>query len=244
MIVRAVEASPRFWARVAGVSYLITIIMGVFAEIFVRGKLVVRGDAAATAANILAHESLYRFGLAADLVMLSAYIVVTLLLYVLLKPVGRSLSLLAALFSMVGIATLSVNCLNHVAPLLLLGGAPSPSAFDTGQLQVLALFFLKLHAWGYGIASVFFGTYCIMVGYLIFRSGFLPRIIGVLMAIGGLGYLISSFTRFLFPTVAARLPELAVLAGIAELSLTLWLMIVGVNAVKWEGVRNEPNAAR
>ena len=106
---RIAEASPRLQARIAGTFYLITIIMGVFAEVFVRGALVVRDDAAATATNILAHEPLYRFGLAADLIMLVSYIAVTLLFYGLFKHVARSLSLLAAFFSLVGIAVLAVN---------------------------------------------------------------------------------------------------------------------------------------
>ena len=234
MIDRAVEASPRLWARMAGLFYLITIIMGVFAEVFVRGELIVRDDAAATATNILAHEPLYRLGLAADLIMLASYIAVTLLLYVLFKPVGRSLSLLAAFFSLVGIAVLAVNCLNHVAPLFLLGRAHYLSAFETPQLQALALISLKLHARGYSIAGVFFGTYCVMIGHMAFKSGFLPRMLGVLMAIGGLSYLASSFALFLLPTVAARLPDFTLLGGIAELSLTMWLMVMGVNAPKWE----------
>ena len=218
----------------AGFFYLITIIMGVFAEVFVRGELVVRDDAAATATNILAHAPLYRFGLAADLLMLASYIAVTLLFYVLFKPVRRSLSLLAAFFSLVGIAVLAVNCLNHVAPLFFLGGARYLSAFETPQLQALALLSLKLHARGSSIAGVFFGIYCVLIGYLTFRSGFLPRILGVLMAIGGLSYLTSSFALFLWPTSAARLPDFTLLGGIAELSLTLWLMVMGVNALSWE----------
>lgn len=230
----AIEASPRLWARVAGVSYLITIITGVFAEVFVRGSLVVRDDAAATATNLLAHESLYRLGLAADLVMLVSYVVVTLLLYVLFTPAGRSLSLLAAFFSLMGIAVLAVNSLNHLAPLVLLGDAPFLRAFDAPQLKALALAALKLHGRGYSIAGVFFGIYCVLIGDLTFRSRFLPRILGVLMAIGGLGYVTDSFTSFLSPALAARLPDLAILGGIAELSLSLWLMIVGLNASKWE----------
>jgi hypothetical protein len=234
MMDRAVQASPRLWARMAGAFYLTTIIMGVFAEVFARGELIVRDDAAATATNILAHESLYRLGLVADLIMLAAYIAVTVLLYVLLKPVGRIASLLAAFFSLVGIAVLAVNSLNHVAPLVLLGRTPYLSGFTTSQLQALALVSLKLHARGYSISGVFFGIYCVMLGYLIFRSGFLPRFIGVLMAIGGLGYVTGSFTLFLFPAVAARLPDLSMLGGIAELALTLWLLVMGVNAQKWE----------
>lgn len=231
---RAVEASPRMWARLAGVFYLITIIMGVFAEVFARGALVVRDDAAATATNILAHEQLYRFGLAADLVMIACYIVVTLLFYELFKPVGRSLSLLAAFFSLVGIAVLAANSLNHLAPVVFLGSAHYLSAFETTQLQALALNSLKMHARGYSIAGVFFGIYCVMIGYLAFRSGFLPRLLGVLMAIGGLCFLTSSFSMFLLPTFATRLPDITMLGGIGELSLCLWLIVMGVNVPKWE----------
>ncbi len=231
---RTVETSPRLWARIAGAFYLITIIMGVFAEVFVRGALVVRDDSAATATNILTHESLYRFGLAADLIMLVCYIAVTLLFYDLFKPAGRRLSLLAAFFSLVGIAILAVNSLNHVAPLVFLGGANYLSAFGTTQLQALALMSLKMHARGYTISGVFFGIYMILLGYLIFRSGFLPRILGVLMAVGGLSYLSNSFAIFLLPKLVARLPDIGMLGGIAELALCLWLMVMGVNVPKWE----------
>jgi len=231
---RAVKTSPRLWARMVGAFYLITIIMGVFAEVFVRGALVVRDDAAATATNILAHELLYRFGLAADLIMLVSYIAVTLLFYDLFKPVGRSLSLLAAFFSLVGIAVLAVNSLNHLAPMIFLSGAHYLSVFETNQLQALALMSLKMHSRGYSISGVFFGIYCVLIGYLVFKSGFLPRILGGLMVIGGVGYLTDSFAIFLSPTLAVRLPDITVLGGIAELSLCLWLMVMGVNVAKWE----------
>ena len=231
-------ATPRLKARIAGTFYLSTIIMGVFAEVFVRGALVVRDDAAATATNILAHEPLYRFGLAADLIMIVCYIAVTLLFYDLFRPVGRSLSLLAAFFSLVGSAVLAVNSLNHVAPLVFLGGARYLSAFETNQLQAFALVSLRMHARGYTISGVFFGIYCLMIGYLVFRSGFLPRILGVLMALGGLSYLTDSFAIFLWPTLATRLPDIMVLGGIAELALCLWLMLIGVNASKWEEKEN------
>ena len=230
----AVETSPRLWARIAGAFYLITIIMGVFAEVFVRGRVVVHDDAAATATNILAHEPLYRFGLAADLIMIACYIAVTLLFYGLFKPVGRSLSLLAVFFSLVGLAVLAANSLNHLAPVVFLGSAHHLNAFEATRMQTFALISLKMHALGYSIAGVFFGIYCLLIGYLVFRSGFLPRILGVLMAIGGLSYLTDSFAIFLLPTLAARLPDIMVLGGIAELSLCLWLMVVGVNDSKWE----------
>jgi hypothetical protein len=234
----AVRPSPQLLARTAGVLYLITIIMGVFAEAYVRGTLVVRDDATATATNILAHEPLYRFGLAADLVMLVCYIGVTLLFYELFKQVNRSLSRLAAFFSLVGIAVLAVNSLNHLAPLVLLGGAHYLNPLETNQLQALARMSLKMHAAGYSISGVFFGIYCLLIGYLVFRSDFLPRLLGALMAIGGLSYLIDSFATLISPQLAARLPDVMVLGGIAELSLCLWLIVAGVNGPKWEEKAN------
>ena len=226
--------TPRLKARIAGAFYLLTIITGVFAEVFVRGALVVRNDAAATATNILVHESLYRFGLAADLIMLACYLAVTLLFYELFKPVVRSLSVLAAFFSLVGIAVLAVNSLNHFAPLIFLGDAHYLSAFETNQLQALAQMSLRMHARGYTISGVFFGIYMLSLGYLIFRSGFLPRILGVLMSVGGLVFLTNGFAIFLLPTLVTRLPDIGMLGGIAELALSLWLLVRGVNLPKWE----------
>jgi len=231
---RTVETSPRLRARMAGAFYLLTIVTGVFAELFVRGALVVRDDAAATATNILTHEPLYRLGLAADLVMLVCYVAVTLLFYDLFKPVSWRLSLLAAFFSLMGLAVLAVNSLNHLAPLVFLGGTQYLSAFETDQLQALALASLRLHARGYLISGVFFGIYMVLLGRLIFRSGLLPGILGALMAAGGLCFLTNSFVVFLSPALAARLPDIGMLGGIAELALSLWLMAAGVNAPKWE----------
>jgi len=238
-----VAASPRRWARLAGGLYLITIITGVFAEMFARGALIVRDDPSTTAANILAHESLYRLGLGADLVMLGAYIAVTSLFYQLFKPAGRSTALAAAFFSLIGIAVLAANSLNHIAPLLLLGNERFLSAFTPDQLQGLALIALKLHARGYLIAGVFFGIYCVMIGCLAFRSGFVPRTLGALMAVGGLGYLIDSFAFFLSPALSASLPGLSMLGGIAELVLSLWLVAVGVDASRWAQINRAPAAA-
>jgi hypothetical protein len=227
------ETSLRLKARIAGAFYSLTIIIGLFAELFVRGALVVSDDAAATATNILARETLYRFGLAADLVMIVCYIAVTLLFYLLFRPVSRSLSLLAAFFSLVGIAVLAVNSLNHFVPLVYLGGSPYSGAFEADQLQALALVYLRMHARGYLIGGVFFGIYMLLLGHLIFRSGFLPRILGALMAIGGLSFLTNSFAIFLSPALMARLPEVGMLGGIAELALCLWLMVKGVDVLKW-----------
>ncbi|MGC1380903.1 MAG: DUF4386 domain-containing protein [Candidatus Baltobacteraceae bacterium] len=225
---------PAAAARTAGAFYLITVLTGLFAELFVRGRLIVHDDASATAHNIVASEQLYRLGFAADIVGTGAYLVVTLLLYELLRPVNRSLSLLAAFFSLVGIAIGGVAALGHLAPLFLLNGASYLSAFYAAQLQAMALFALKLHAQGYLIALVFFGVYEVLLGYLIFKSTFLPRALGVLVAVGGLAFLINSFAIFVAPPIGDALNGyMLALDGLGEISLTLWLLVFGVNAQKW-----------
>ena len=226
--------SPRLTARLAGLFYLITSLTGGFAEVFVRGNVIVSGDAAATARNILASESLYRLGFAADIVAGAAYTVVTILLYELLKPVSRSLSLLAAFFSLVGIAIGAVAALGHLAPLLLLNGAHYLNVFSTAALQAMALLALKLHAQWYLICLVFFGFYEGMLGYLIFRLTFLPRTLGVLVTLAGTAFLINSFALFLSPAIGGALnPYMLALDGIGEIGLMLWLLVMGVDADKW-----------
>ena len=237
MAERIAKASPRFQARMAGVIALITTTAG-FAAI-ITGNLVVYGDAAATAHNILAHELLFRLAFAGEVIS-TLYIAYTLLLYNLFRPVNRSLSLLAAFFSLVGCAVGAVNSLFLIAPLVVLGGAHSLTAFKADQLQDLALVFLNLHAQGASIALVLFGSYNLLIGYLIFRSTFLPRILGVLLAFSGLCYLINSFANFLSPAFAAHLLPYILIPGVAELLLALWLVVLGVNAQRW---REQASAA-
>jgi hypothetical protein len=216
---------------VAAVCYLITIACGVFAEVGVRGAMRVRGDAAATTAQVLAHPDLYRWGLAADETMLVAYVLVTGLFYLLFKPGGRGLSRLAACFSLVGIAVLGADSLLHAAPLVLVDTTPV-----SVQAQQLVLLALRLHGWGYQVADVFFGCYCVLIGWLAWRSRQVPRAISLLMGIGGLAYLASSFGPLLMPDVAA-LANVSMLGGVAELVLTLWLLVFGVRATTWMGTQ-------
>jgi Domain of unknown function (DUF4386) len=226
---RIKEASPRLKARIAGVFYLLEMLTGGFA-LFVAVRLFVSDDAAATATNILAHESLFRLGFAANLIQFACYIAVTALFYDLFKPVNRSLSLLAAFFSLVGCAIGAVSCLFYLAPLVVLGRAQYLSLFKLEQLQALALMFVKLYAQCFNISFVFFGFYCLLIGYLIFRSTFLPRILGVLMVFAGLGWL-----SFLSPPLAKYLSLYTLALGLlGEGSLMLWLLVIGVNAARWE----------
>ncbi len=230
MMDRIAEASPRVKARIAGVFYLLTMLTGAFAQGFVSDRLVISGDAAATATNILRHEPLFRFGFAIYLIEMACQITMTALFYDLLKPVSRSLSLLAAFFSLTGCVIKTLSRLFYIAPLLVLGGAHYLSVFNAEQLQALALLFLKVNDQGAGIGLVFFGLSALLKGYLIVRSTFLPRILGVLGIFGGLGWL-----SFLYPPLAYRLfPYILVLGLLGAVLQILWLLVFGVNEQRWK----------
>jgi hypothetical protein len=238
MTERITETSPRFKARIAGVFYLLTILTRLFVEIFGRNQLVVSDNPAATASNILAHETLWRWGFTADIIAFASYVALTALLYELLKPVNPSLSLIAAFFSLVACVLQAISSLFHLAPLVLLGGVPDLSVFTVEQLQALALVFLRLRAAAYhNIGLVFFGLYCLLVGILILKSTFLPRILGVLMVLAGLSYAL-----FLSPPLARSLqPYILVFPAVGQISLTLWLLMSGVNDQRW---RAQASAAK
>jgi hypothetical protein len=228
-------ALPRRLARIAGGLYLIIIVGGFFAIGYVPAMLVVPGDVVATAQNIQAHELLYRLGLVAHLIILVCNIPLALIFYELFKVVSRRLALLVVFFTLVGTALEGANLLNQFVPLMLLGGGHYLSVFTTEQLQALAYMPLDMQAISYNIQQVIYAGYLLTAGYLIFRSTFLPRVIGVLLAIGGLCYLTYSFADFLAPGFAAHLvPYIQVPSGVAELSLCLWLLVMGVNVSRWE----------
>jgi hypothetical protein len=222
--------SPRGKARIAGLFYLLNILTGVLAQGFISERLIVSGDAAATATNLLTHESLFRLGFAVYLIEMACQVVVTILFYELLKPVGRSVSLLAAGLSLVGIAIKTVSRLFYLAPLLLLSGASYLSVFNAEQLQALALFLLKVNEEGAAIGLIFFGFYAVLKGYLILRSTFLPRLLGVLAILAGL-----SLLAFLHLPLGYRLfPYIAALGLLGSVPQILWLLVFGVNEQRWK----------
>ena len=228
------EMSPLFKARAAGFFWLMTILTSMFAFL-AGGKFVVAGDAGTTAANLLAHEPSYRWAFVANLIATLCYLAVTLLVYALLKPVNRDISLLAAFFSLTGCAIGAVSCLLFLAPLALLGGAQYLTVFTVEQLQAQALTFLKLSALANDMGLVFFALHVLSVGYLIRRSTFLPRILGALLAITGLCYLANSFANFLsLPFKVYLLPFVAAGGLLGEGSLTIWLLVKGVNVQRWK----------
>jgi hypothetical protein len=229
-----IPGSPRLKARIAGAFYvLMALTSGVYFSIW--GRLVVSGDAAATASNVLSHQLLYQVGFAAALMVPITYIVVTVLFYDLFKPVNRGLSLLAAFFSLVGCAVQASSTAFLLAPVVLLKGSHYLSVFKVEQLQALAYVFIKFYSLGYDVCFVFFACYLLLIGYLVFESTFLPRILGALTMVGGLSGL-----TFLLPLFATSVFRYILLADIGEAALVLWLLVMGVNAPKWEARANRP----
>lgn len=237
MDLQRIEDSPRALARIGGLLYLITIIVGLFGEVVVRGRIVVPGDAATTAANLRSMESLWRLGLAGEMVMALCTVTLTLVLYVLLRPVSRDLALLATFFSLVATGVGVAYSLQLVEALFPLGHAAYLQAFTPEQLDVLASLALKSHVFGFGISLLLFGPFFLVAGYLIFRSTYFPRLIGVLYQIAGVGYLANSFVLLLAPRLAGQIFTIvAAPVFLGEASFCLWLLIRGVNLERWERV--------
>lgn len=217
-------------ARAGGFFYLLMIPLGVVGT-YAKNAIYVSNDAAATAANIVAHASLFQWWVAVDLLVVASYLVVTAILFELFKPVNRTISLLAAFFSLTGCITQAFACLFRMAPLAALSGAPYLGVFRPDQLQALSFLSLKLYTQAYGIGLVFFAFYCILLGYLTLRSTFLPRLIGAFLVIAGLGWM-----TFLYPPLASALfPQVLLpLAALGEGGLMLWLAVRGVNLERWK----------
>lgn len=215
-------------ARIAGVLYLLVVVFGAFAEVGVRASLIVPGDAAATAQNIMTSASLFRIGFMSDLIMMTCYFFLAYTLYLVLKHANHDLSLLFVLLTLASVAIMSLNMLNQFAALLLLSGADYLRVFSVDQLQALAMLFINLHKYGYFIAQIFFGLWLLPVGYVGFKSGYFPKLLGIMVILACFGHLIQYFQIFLFPDLAViTYPGLAI-ATIAELSLCFYLLIKGV----------------
>jgi len=229
MTTRTAKISPLIRARVAGFLYLIANLFAPFTLLYLPSLLIVRGDAAATASNIMASESLFRLGIVGMLFNSIANIFLVLALYQLLKVVNKNMASLMVIFSLVAVPIAMLNELNNLAVLQLLSGADYLNVFTTEQLQALVYFFVRLHTQGLNIAQIFWGLWLFPMGYLIFNSGFLPRILGVLLMIGCFGYVIQSFAAFLGYNVS-----IIFFTSWGELLFLLWLLIKGVNVEQWE----------
>ena len=214
-------------ARVAGAVYLSMVLTAPFSLIYVPSKLIVRGNATATADNILAHESMFRLSIMGDLVGQVIFICLAIALYRLLRDVNKTWAWLMVSFVLVSAAVGFLNALNNIAALILFRGGEFLTVFDRAQREALGMLFIRLHNQGQFIDEIFWGLWLFPFGLLVFRSGFLPRILGVWLMINCFGYLVLSVTALFFPfyyDVAFRFAQ-PVLFG--ELAIMLWLLIKG-----------------
>ena len=216
-------------ARFAGFLSLIMIPVALFGVVWAL-SLNVPGDAAATVSNIMASQSLFRLSIGSALIVQAGHVWLVLVLYNLLKPVNKNLALLMVMLHLVGIPIAMLSELNRFAALLLLNGADYLTVFTADQLQALVPLFLDLHEHGLLIATIFWGLWLFPFGYLVFKSGYIPKILGVLLIIAGVGYVIDFAALFLLP----NFPPIADLLGWGELAWPLWLLIKGVNVEQWE----------
>lgn len=214
----------RFLARIGGVLYLVIILIGAAGEGVVRESVVVGGDPAATAANLRSMEWLWRLGVAGEVLLLNCAVALGVILYILLRPVSRDLALAVLVFNLVCIAVEGAAAVSLA------------DALQPGQSPATITLAIRSHTMGFAIALVFFGVECVLLGWLIHRSGYMPRLIGVLMAVAGVCYVVNSFALILSPPLARRLfPAILMPSLIGELSLALWLLVKGVRAEKWCG---------
>ena len=225
--------SDKNLARIAGFCYLIVIVTGLFSEVFVRQALRISNDAMATAHNIQANEMLFRLGFVADLINFVVGLPTILIIYYLFKQTNKLLLQLAVTFVVIQTAIIAVNLLNQISPLLILSNDTYLKTFEPNQLATLSLLSLNIQTQGYAIGLVFFGFYCLIVGYVIYQSKFLTNIFGILYAFSGLCYLVNSFTMFLSKGFENPFfVYFAIPIFIGELSLCLWLLIKGIDTSK------------
>lgn len=231
MTTRTPEPSPRIGARATGLLYLSTVPLGFFGLQYVPSQLIVPGDAATTARNILASELLFRLGMVSDLIGLFVLLLVALALYQLLKPVNKNMARLMVIFNLLGLPIVMLNELNNVAVLFLVSGAAPLKALTADQVHAQVSLFLHLHANGLSIAEIFWGLWLFPMGYVVFKSGFLPRLLGILLMIGCFGYLLQSFEALLFPNLQVNI---VLFTSWGELVFPLWLVIRGINVERRE----------
>ena len=223
------ETAPSTRGRILAALYLFVIAAGITAQALISDRLVVGNDAARTAANILANKSLYRLGFTIFMLEMVAQVAVSAMFYDLMRPVNRSLARITAIMGLTGCGIKTMARLFYYAPLILLSGASYLSALQPAQLEALSLAFIKINSQGAAIGVIFFGVETLLRGWLVFNSGFLPRFLGVLSMIGGLGWL-----TFLWPPLGNQaFMAVALFAIVGVLLTTGWLFIRGVDDVQW-----------
>ena len=233
-----VPASINRTARLAGALYLALMPFGFFGIIYVPSVLVVPGDAASTSRNIMASEWLIRSGTVSVLISQIVFVFLVLALYRLLKPVNKSHAMLMVVLAVPAVPIAFLTEVNHLAVLRLLNSADN-GGFSSHQLHALLMLFLDMRESGMLFALVFWALWLLPLGLLVFRSGFLPKLLGILLVIGCVGYLIDVSAQLLFPgvpTISQVTSTIAMLAAVSELLLALWLLVKGVNVARWQAV--------
>ena len=225
----AVQASPRALARMAGLFELLEAASGAPGQFILLGTLIVSGDAAATSRNILENTTQFQLGIAANLVSVAFHVVWTYLMYELLRPFDRGLSLFAAFAGLTAAALQAVAAVIQVAPLVVLNNGQPLGGLTPDIQQGLAFVFLRLNARAYNIYLVFFGFWLLLIGYLVYRSTFMPRIVGAFVMLSGVTWILQLWP----PLVSALSPWNLILDGPGEISLMLWLLVFGVNPHRW-----------
>lgn len=231
------EINPQVYARVGGILYLIMIALGFTEEIFIRDRILVGGNAAATFANLQKMQMLWRTGIVLELMLLILSIGLAVVLYVLTRPVHKELALLGMLFNAIAIAVEGAFSIQLVEALFPLGSNAYLAAFTPGQLEAMTALAMKTHVFGFGIALLLFGPYFFITGYLLFTSGYFPKPIGILYQLAGLAYMLNGFALVLAPQFAGR--AFMIILGpafIGETSFAVWLMIKGVRIERWREV--------
>jgi hypothetical protein len=230
-----IDSSPQLYARIAGAIYLLIIVFGGFSEGFVMNTLVVPGDATATAHNIMASAALWRLSVAGDLIVPLIAVPQLWIIYHLLKPAGRTLALLFVLLEIVSLSVESISKLFLLMVLPVLKNVGYAQVFTPQQIFALVHMMLTAHDTCFNIALLFFGVDCLVTGYLIFKSGYFPRVIGLLLQLAGLSYLIGTLPAFFAPAFANTISlPVQLVALVGEASFCLWLLVMGVNVTKWD----------
>jgi hypothetical protein len=231
----SIETSPQVYARLGGALYLIIIALGIFAQVFSRDKIIVSGDPAATAANITSMEMLWRYGIAAEFLTLFCTVLLAMVYFFLMRPVSKEINLLATLFRMTAVAIQAVSLVSLLVALYSLTNPAFTTAFVPEQLYALMNLAIRSHSYGYSVALLFTGCTFLFHGYLIFRSGYLPKALGIMIQIAGVGYISNCFAIILFPAISSIVFMAIILpVFISETTLSLWLLIKGVNVEKWK----------
>lgn len=239
------EMSPSAYARFAGVLYLIITVAAIFAHMVIPEQFIVAGDTAATAANIAANETTFRLGMVGgELIILLSEIVLSVVLYVLLKPVNKTLSLVAAVSRLAMTTIHGLNLLNYYFVLHLLNGADFLTAFNPEQVNALVTLFLDAHSIGFTIGIAFLVPHVLILGYLIVQSGYFPKVLGFLFIAAGIGYLVDAIGLLLVPSYTTTPGLIAMVIAVAEIAFPIWLLVKGVNMTGWQQKTVEVGSTR